>query len=450
MSVRAILLLAVLIPSLPVCFVRPFYGVIVWTIIAFLNPQDYTFQAKSFPWAMAVAIPTIAGSFIFGRGWGRVFTRESLPIVVLWIWFAFTTIVSLNNPLFADHAFEVGYKLSFVSKILLMTFVTIAVVDSFERLRILVMVIGGCFAFFVVKAFPFLLMGGAKEGKIYGPPASMIADNNDFGLALNMTLPIFFFLAQTETHPKLKRALWAVFFMTIPSILFTFSRGALVGLVAILGLMILRLKQRVLLIPVAIFGIGLTVFLAPQSWKERMNLSRDGAVLDASAMSRINAWTFSWNLATDYPLTGGGFDTFTRDLFDRYAPNTRDLHGPHSVYFGVLAEHGFPGFFLYLCLVVSCFVNLREVLKWGRYYGDEAAVNYANMFSFSLFAFLTSGLFLGRAYFDYYFTIVACIIVLKKACLQKWTFQVSDEEESGEEDEEAEAGLPGFISQPVP
>ena len=42
------------------------------------------------------------------------------------------------------------------------------------------------------------------------------------------------------------------------------------------------------------------------------------------------------------------------------------------------------------------------------------------MFRLSLVGFLTSGLFLGRAYFDYYFCIVACIIVLKHICQQDW------------------------------
>ena len=440
-TLRTIFLLSLLIPSLPVAFIRPFYGIVVWTIIAFLNPQDYTFQVFAFPWALAVAIPTIAGFIVFNRGWGRLLSKECLPVFSLWVWFSLTTIVCLSTPLLADdHGDDTIYRLTFVSKILLMIFVTIGVIDSFARLRTLLMVICGCFGFFVVKAFPFLVLGRADNAKIYGPPYSMISDNNDFGLALNMTLPIFFFLAQTEERPAVKRIFWALFFMAIPSILFTYSRGALIGLVVVLGLMALRLKQRLVILPVAVFGVFLTLAIAPAAWKDRMNLSRDGAVMDASAMSRVNAWTFSWNLAKDYPLTGGGFDTFSRDLFDRYAPNSNDIHGPHSIYFGVLAEHGFPGLLLYLMLVVSCFVNIRQVVKWGRYYGDEAAVNYANMFSFSLLAFLTSGLFLGRAYFDYFFTIVACIIVLKRVCFAQWAEGNFERLASEEEEQEAALG----------
>ena len=44
-------------------------------------------------------------------------------------------------------------------------------------------------------------------------------------------------------------------------------------------------------------------------------------------------------------------------------------------------------------------------------------VNYANMFRFSVVGFMTSGMFLGRAYFDYFFTIVACAVILKRIYL---------------------------------
>jgi hypothetical protein len=53
-------------------------------------------------------------------------------------------------------------------------------------------------------------------------------------------------------------------------------------------------------------------------------------------------------------------------------------------------------------------------LKWARLNGDEMTASYANMFCFSLVGFLVSGLFLGRQYFDYLYTIIACIVVLKR------------------------------------
>jgi len=418
--IRGIILITFFVGSLPFCFIRPFYGVALWAVIAFLNPQWYAWSAaRTLPWALVVAIPTLAGFLAFCRGWTqRILTREVILLFLLWVWFTITSTLAGNNALFVDHLDDMWFRWNVVSKILLMAVVTVAVVDSFQRLRVLVIVMSCCFGFFVAKAFPFLIVT-AGTYRVYGPPKSMIADNNDYGLALNMTLPLFFFLAQTEVKPWVRNMFWALFAMTIPSICFTYSRGALVGLVAVSGLMVLRSKQRLVFIPLLLIGAVLALLFAPDAWRERMDPTRPGA-LDASAMSRINAWTFCWRLASDYPIAGAGFGTFTPDLFLRYAPNPEDVHGPHSVYFGLLAEHGFVGLGLYLLLIGSTMWTASSIVKKANARGDHVAMCYANMFRISLVGFLASGTFLGRAYFDYVFSIIGCLVVLKQVCETQW------------------------------
>ena len=416
---RDIFVLGFFLSSLPICFVRPFYGVLLWTIVAFVNPQHLAYgYASTFPLAEAVAIPTLAGFLIFNRGWRRLASGGFILIAILWIWFTITSLVSAHTPLFAEHAADTWYRWTFVSKILLMTAVSICLIDSFKRLRIFLLVIAGCFGLFVAKDLPFMILTGG-EFRLYGPAASMIADNNDFGLALNMTVPLFLFLARTESDRRLKGVLYGLFLASIPAVFFTYSRGALIGLVAVSFLMFLQMRKRVALIPVIVLAVGCALVLAPQAWRDRMGSLGSGK-LDPSALERINAWNFAWNLAGDFPVTGGGFDTFTPELFRRYAPGP-DVHGPHSIYFGVLAEHGFTGLFLYLLLVFSSLLSIFSVARRARSYGDERALAYAIMFRLSLVGFLVSGLFLGRAYFDYYFAIVACIVVLKHICEKDWT-----------------------------
>jgi probable O-glycosylation ligase (exosortase A-associated) len=222
------------------------------------------------------------------------------------------------------------------------------------------------------------------------------------------------------------------FVACIPAIFFTYSRGAFVGLVALAACMLLQSKQKLLLIPVLVLTLLFGVVVAPQKWRDR--ISETTNIQEASAQSRINAWTFCWNLVKVYPLMGGGFEPFTPSLFDKYAPNPKDVHASHSIYFGVLAEHGFVGFFLYFLLVLYCFVSSRRILKLARIHGDEESAHWVHMLQYSLICFLTSGAFLGRAYFDFYFTIVACIAILKQVCREEWAAS-ADAEEGLEEDE---------------
>lgn len=440
MSLRGIFLLCLFIPSIPMCFLRPYFGLMIWTVVSFTSLHKYTYgDAATLPWAMMVGIPTILGFALFNRGWDRMKSRESVLILILWIWFALTSIGSTRTPLFMHHSVDTWQHLGFVSKILLMTLITMGLLEKFNDLRRLVMMIACCFGFFVFKALPFLIATSGND-RVYGPPQSMIGDNNDFGLAMNITLPFFFFLAHTETSKKWKRLFWTLFILGIPTIFFTYSRGALLGLVTIIGLMLLQLRQRTVLIPVVLLGAAIAVLFAPQAWKNRMNPTGEQA-LDKSAQSRINAWTFAWHLASDYPIAGGGFGTFTRQLFVLYAPDPNDVHGPHSIYFGILGEHGFVGLFLYLLLIASALYSTMEVVKWAKLHGDEVAMQYARMFRLSMVGFLVSGFFLGRQYFDYYYTILACIVVLKRLCFEAWaqghwvTGESMDEVEEEAEDE---------------
>ncbi len=234
MPLRGIVLMIVMFPSLPLCFVRPFYGIVLWTIIAFTSLQWYAYSAYIFPWAMLVAIPTLFGAALFGKGWRNLLSFEIVLLILLWAWFTFTTAVDSSIPLFADHADDMWDRWGYVSKVLLMTVVTVGVTNTFARLRTLIIVIATCFGYFILKALPWLILTGGAD-RVYGPEKSMIADNNDFGLALNMTLPLYFFLAQSESRPWLKKICWGMCLATVPAIFFTYSRGALVGLVSICG-----------------------------------------------------------------------------------------------------------------------------------------------------------------------------------------------------------------------
>ena len=434
MALRDALLLVLVIGSLPICFIRPFYGIIVWAIVAFVNPQSFLWN-PTFPLALAVAIATMAGFLLFGFTLRGLKSREVMLVLILWAWFAITSIVSTSTALFSHHAQETWFQLTFVSKILLMTIVMIPIVNTFERLRILIITIVVSFGFFVVKAFPFVILTGGGF-RVYGPEHSMIADNNEMGLALNMTLPIYFFLAQTEARPWMKRLFASLFIMTIPVIFSTYSRGALLGLVAVMGSLFtfVPLKQRLVLVPVVAMGMVIALIFAPASWRQRMDPTSEHAI-DASAQARLNVWQYSRNLAADYPITGGGFGAFTPELFSRYGPPGQEARPPHSVYFQILAEHGYVGLVLYLTLIFSCIATARRLSRQAQARGDRIVHLYSRMFFPGLVGFLVSGAFLGRAYFDYVFFLVACLVCLQRIAADEWARcdQEIPQEPEGEE-----------------
>jgi probable O-glycosylation ligase (exosortase A-associated) len=431
---RDIVVITVVVVSLPFCFWRPFYGVILWTVLSFLNPQQLSWGiARQFPLSLAVAVPTIAGGLVFSQFWNAL-RRDVLLIIALWAWFSLTTLHTAFTPAFQHFSADTWFRWGFISRILVMTIATIGAVDTWKRFRCLLLAVAGVFGFFVLKAFPWMLLT-LGSFRLYGPQGTMIADNNDFGLALVMTLPLYYFLAKTEIDLRLKWLLGCLFVITIPAIAITYSRGALLGLATVLVMMVLRTRRRLVLVSVLLLTGPAALFLAPEKWQQRMDFTRESAVFDASALSRLNSWAYSRNLALDYPLTGGGFEAFTQPLFDKYAPNPLDVHGPHSIYFGVLAEHGFPGLLLYLVFIGACFVRLSRSVRLARRCRNAAAEDYAGMLWMSLCGFLACGAFLGRAYFDYFFLIAACTIILQRLCLADYTACDSSDTMTDETDE---------------
>ena len=412
--IRDIVVLGLILASVPVCFCRPFYGIALWTFLAFVNPHRMAWgAARQFPVALLVAVATVAGFLLFKPRFKNLYSREVMLIVLLWVWFAITTVVTTNITLFQQHAADSWDHLYFVSKILFMTLVLIGVTGTWDRLRLFVLCIAASFGTLLLKMLPWMLITRGAN-KAYGPEGTMLADNNDFGLALNMTFPIFFFLAKSESNPKLKKLLWFLTALTIPAVFFTWSRGALVGLIAVAVFIFWGSKQKLLLVPMLLLGAVLGFFFTAGAWQDRMTGMVDHPV-DSSVEGRFNAWRFAWNLASDYPITGGGFGAFEPELFTRYAPNAFDFHASHSIYFGMLGEQGFVGLGLYLILLASCFYSLQRLKRRGRLEGDDRLVTYSTMLQGSLIAFMVSGAFLGRHYFDYFFDIVACIAILKTA-----------------------------------
>jgi O-antigen ligase len=119
-------------------------------------------------------------------------------------------------------------------------------------------------------------------------------------------------------------------------------------------------------------------------------------------------------------LTGGGFQVFVPWIFERYAPEPWNFHDVHSNYFEMLGEQGFIGLGLYMSLLFYCLVT-ASALKW-RIRRDPKllwAQHFPDMLQVAILAYMLGGTFLGRAYFDLYYHLVASIVILKSLVWQQ-------------------------------
>jgi probable O-glycosylation ligase (exosortase A-associated) len=412
-GLRDIVLYGLIFVSLPFCFLNPFFGGLVWTWIAFMNPHRLAWgYARYFleP-AMLVGAATLLGFAVSKEPKRLPQNFGTYALITMWVLMSISTLLAFN-PDPAVHAWEDR------TKMLLMAFVIIALTNTRERLRTLFLVTALSLGFYGVKGGIFAISTGGHY-HVMGPARSFIEDNNALALALNMTLPMLLCLSRDVEQRRLRLLLRATFVLSIFAIVSTQSRGGLLGLIAVATLLFLKSGRK---LTAAVLVVGGTVTLlafVPDTWTQRMG-TIETYNQEGSAVSRINAWKLAWRLSLARPAFGWGPQAMEdKSLYDLYYPDSPTRHDVHSSYFQLLSESGFPLFFVWISLMLWTFVTLQRLSRRVRGSPElRWMALYADMLQVSLVAYAVSGMFLEMAYFDLVYHIFGGAIVLNAMAAQ--------------------------------
>ncbi len=368
-----------------------------------MNPQRLTWGfASDLPFSLVVGIATLAATLLSKERKRIPLTGLTLLWVLFVVWMGVTTI-------FAIYTNSAWIQYERVLKIQLMSFVTILLINSRERLRLLIWVIVLSLGYYGVKGGIFTIISGG-DYHVWGPPGSFVEGNNELALALLMILPLMQYLRTTSPHRWVRLGLLASMVLCAFSIVGSQSRGALIGGIAMGTFLWLKAKHKTVTGPILlVLGLALVAFM-PEQWHERMG-TIETYESDASAMGRLDTWRMALRLANDN-FMGGGFELWTDETFDRYTPQKTISHDAHSIYFKVLGEHGWVGLILFLCIGVASWRTGTRIIRHSRDRPDlEWLSSLAKMIQVSLAAYAAGGAFLGLSYFDLYWHLVAMLVI---------------------------------------
>ena len=418
---RDIFVTLIIFGSLPFILQRPFVGVLVWCWLGFMNPHILCWGfARGFPFAQIVAITTLASILLNKEPKQIPWTRETKVLLLFIIWMFITTCFALNSA----GAWAQWNK---VWKIQLMIFVTLMIVRTPEQLKALVWITALSIGFYGVKGGIFTITTGGVH-MVLGPATTFIGVRGGIALALNMTIPLMRYLQLNTQRTWVRYGLTAAMVLTAFAIIGTQSRGGFIGAIVVGLFLTLKSRKKILYTVLAVIVAASIVSFMPSEWGERMHTIQTYEQ-DGSAMGRINAWKFAYNLASDRPITGGGFECFRGWLFAQYAPNPDDLHDAHNIFFEVLGEHGFVGLFLYLLLLLFAWRTGSWIIRNAKNNPETKwMADLASMVHVSIAAYVAGGSFVGLAYFDYYYHLIA-ILVVTKVMLEKYLAEHAVEEE---------------------
>ena len=192
----------------------------------------------------------------------------------------------------------------------------------------------------------------------------ILNDPND--LALILLFPLAFAISRIVCRSSMTDAILSACLSVVIllAIVFTQSRGALLGLVAVVGMLFLQRFKMALPALLAVMVAAPVIFSA-MNLSEREHAGVTAALegeLEDSAAHRLEAWETAITMAAYRPITGigaGNFNPYYR-TFTRYW-RSREMSA-HSTWFQILAELGIVGLGLFVAMIAASFVvNARSL-----------------------------------------------------------------------------------------
>lgn len=399
---RDLALMGILLSLIFLALYRPWLGVLGLAVLGFMHPQGYGDGfMKTFPVYMVLFLATGMGYVVEQarlKSWPRFHWDWRLTgLVLLWGWFFVSTHYALAP-------FAAREKLVEVLKILPPLVLMWLLIDTREKLFLLMATIALSIALVTLKGGYWAVMTGFHD-RVYGPPGSQYGDNNEFAVAVAMSIPLLFIWMRETQDRALRWVILALIVLSYLAALSSWSRGGMLCLIAMTMLLVWYSRRWFLSIPLVALG-GLAVLMVfSEKWLGRME-SILAFQEDASAQSRIGVWRTGWETVIKHPVTGSGFEAWPI----LSVSNGRMLDW-HSAYIELLAEHGFVGLAIWSWLVVGTLLRLGFLARSGRCTKQPWVVIYAGMLQASLVAYLAGALTLGIAYWELPFWLIVCAAV---------------------------------------
>jgi probable O-glycosylation ligase (exosortase A-associated) len=370
----------------------PFVGMLMWVWIAIMSPHQETYSfAQSAPWNLIIAIVTI-GSWLFS-------SERKLPpdrmttaaVLILLCWTTLNTFFAFD-PAWSWHYWDIAWKM------IAMCVLTAILTVNRVRIHALIWIVALSLAYYGVKGGIFVFLTGGYN-HVFGPPNSMLADNNELGLALVMTLPLLNYLRLNSASRFIRAGLIVAGILTLTSIFCTYSRETYIALGALALVSWLRTKGKIRYLAAAVVVLVPLLLFMPQSFYDRAS-SIQQYNTDESFLTRLDSWWVAYRYAMDHVPFGAGFYGLNlQGVWDQYLPG--EMHAAHSIYFQTLGEQGIVGLALYLVVIVLGFLNLRTVIRNARANNGVAWTrDLAIALQLSLLAFCIGGAAAPMAFFD--------------------------------------------------
>ena len=410
---RALFVIAIILFGIRMSMRGPFYALLLYLWWAYFRPDywlwyDFVSQLNL---SLFVGIIVLVGTVFSGRklqfGNGAAFmllmAGQGLISTI------FSPAFSYSFPYWQDFA-----KSTIISVLL------VTLVDDEKKLRTTLGVIALSLGLEATKqgwATFFRNPGGAN----YNDHAAL-GDNNS--VAVGMLMLVAFMVALARTTPLYSKYETHLFrFMSVGCLyrsISTYSRGGFLALGAF-GIHYLVFSKKKLQTLAGVAIVALLIYpVLPQAFWDRMNTIPTGTEEiqtseDNSTRTRLHFWRVAIAMANANPFTGIGHNAYNvrYNEYDFLHGQYGRVRSVHSSWFGVLAEYGYLGLFLFVGIIANAFITCRRAQHQAKRHPELKNLGaFANGIERALVAFVIGGSFVIFQYTEMLWHTLALSIVV--------------------------------------
>ena len=353
-----------------------------------------------YEWIMAFFIAAQLVSSLFARN--RIDAQIAIEDQVKDLIIIYCIVYALYNPIFLKRAIWV----------LVITIAFLSFLGTYQ-----VLTSNHSQTFFDLSRFQVqLVVDGITEARLSGP----INRPNFWGQILAATMPLVIYLFLLEKRVIVKSLLVATMFSIIFSIFYTYSRGAVVALVATQILIVVERK-----VSLDIVFVIVIVLLISSSILSPAQLERFGSILlltdenagiqqDESFRGRTAELQAGLLMFRDSPFVGVGPSNYEANYLDyaeRIGLETRnEERQAHSLYVEVFAETGVIGAIPFTVFFVMLHLEMRRLRQRLKEKDWHEAYMVVTALQMAVLSYLISSLFMHGAFIRLLWGIVALCI----------------------------------------
>lgn len=392
-----------------------FYLVMVTMLFEFGRPQDVVPPLKALPIPTFLDVSLFVAVLVSGKA---IFTNTQTKL-----WMALLAFMALWVP-FARNNFWALMTLKEMTLYFFFYLGIVTFVNTTSRMQKVIFMWLGVHAFLGING---ILHHGQGVG-------GWLGDENDFGMEMNVAVPVAFFMYQAAATQRAKLLYIVLLGLIMLSVVSTSSRGAFLGLLAIGTYCWFYSPRKIMSLIVGVCLAGLVLIAAPQEYWDRIStITEDSTMESGTAGQRMFTWGIGWEMFLANPVFGVGQSNFPWAIGEYLGGRTwqtKSLSGrqAHSLYFTLLPELGLMGVMIFGAMIYLNYrdTRVRQFLPvvvrsiGGRREKEQEsdpefarAVLFGNAILGGMIGYLTTSAFISTLYYPTFWILMGLAVALR-------------------------------------